>query len=89
MGEPGCNLAGSTLRFPTGEELTLGDPGSGGASYTSNTPERRVHETNWGVPGAGAVDITDGVVTVWGSTHLAVELQLKALAIEGIDSGSN
>ncbi|MGA8044772.1 MAG: hypothetical protein WCA30_00740 [Dermatophilaceae bacterium] len=52
----------------------------------------RTHEVraaNWGIPGAGAVDITDGVVTVWGSTQWAVELQLEALALAGIDDANS
>ena len=89
MGEPGCNLAGSTLRFPTGEEFELGEPGSGGGITSSRMRTHEVRAANWGIPGAGAVDITDGVVTVWGSTQWAVELQLEALALEGIDDANS
>lgn len=89
LGEPGCNLAGSTLLFPTGEEYEVKDSGIAGTMMDSRTPTRELRAVNWGIPGVGAVDITDGVVTVWGSTQWAVELQLKQLALEGIqDRGS-
>lgn len=85
MGEPGCNLAGSTLLFPTGEEYEIMEIGVAGGMSSSRMPTHQLRAVNWGVPGVGAVDITDGVVTVWGSTQWAVELQLKQLALEGIE----
>ena len=85
LGEPGCNLAGSTLLFPTGEEFEVEETGVAGGMSSSRTPTHQIRAVNWGVPGVGAVDITDGVVTVWGSTQWAVELQLKQLALEGIE----
>ena len=84
MGQPGCNLAGSTLLFPTGEEYEIMEPGIAGGMSSARMPTHQLRAVNWGIPGVGAVDITDGVVTVWGSTQWAVELQLKQLALEGI-----
>lgn len=72
--------------FPAGEEFEVEESGVAGGMSSSRTPTHQVRAVNWGVPGVGAVDITDGVVTVWGSTQWAVELQLKQLALEGIVS---
>lgn len=84
MGEPGCDLEGSILVFPNGHEMTLGAPGWNVGSTDSRSGEW-VRAAAWGVPGVGAAYITDGNVTVWGSTPDAVDLQLQLLARDGLE----
>ena len=84
MGEPGCDLAGTTLIFPGGKEILVGAPGWSGAATDSRSGEW-VRAAAWGVPGVGAVQINGTTVTVWGSTQEAVDLQLQLLAISGIE----
>lgn len=64
----------------------MNESGVAAGMMNSRTPTRELRAVNWGVPGVGAVDIIDGVVTLWGSTQWAAELQLKHRALEGTES---
>lgn len=78
-----CDLTGARLRFPSGELLEVGEPGSGG-SMESTSVDYRVGYTNWGPDGVAAVLEEDGQVTIWG-TRAGTRQQHRAQLLEDPD----
>lgn len=99
MGEPGCDLAGTSLTFaddtlpfavgpPTmdGDTPTLVTPAVGAVFSQGDGEGRELLIVNWGVPGVGVAAIEDGhVVQVWASSADAMRLHRQQLAIENVD----
>lgn len=83
-GAPACDLAGSSLSFPSGMGMvTIPEVGEVFSRQVSGEPQILV--VNWGVPGVGAASIDDGrVVDVWASTAEAEDLQRQQLSVEGV-----
>lgn len=61
-----CNLEGSLLVFPTGEEIEIPAPGGTGGQESSNMPHK-VSWTNWGPDGVAATLHEPHGETSWGT----------------------
>jgi hypothetical protein len=99
MGDPGCDLTGTSLTFE-GDLLAfaVGPPTSAGATPTLTIPSigavfsqgdgegRELLIVNWGVPGVGVAAIEDGhLVGIWANGPEAMDLQRQQLSIENVD----
>lgn len=99
MGEPGCDLTGTSLTFG-GETLAfaVGPPTADGSVPTLTIPSvgavfsqgdgggRELLIANWGVPGVGVAAIEDRhLVAIWASSDRALDLQRQQLVIENVD----
>jgi len=99
MGEPGCDLAGTSLTFAEDTlAFAVGPPPLGGGAPTLTVPSvgavfsqgdgegRELLIVNWGVPGVAVAALDDGrAVQIWASSAAAKDLQLQQLAIEDVD----
>ena len=99
MGEPGCDLTGTSLTFA--DEMLMfaaGPPAAGGGTPSLTVPsvgavfsqgegdDRELLIVNWGVPGVGVAAIEDGrLIEIWASSDSALELQRQQLAVENVD----
>lgn len=86
IGEPGCDLAGSSLVFPDDFVWPISEIGSA-ASFERVAQEKvlgvKYSMTNWGVPGVGVTRTLSGQETeFWASTDEALDLQKKAQQLD-------
>lgn len=85
IGEPGCDLVGSSLIFPDGTSLPIY---SVGEVFSSASPSAGDHEhliVNWGVPGVGAfTKDSDELLDLWATSEKAEQLQREQAKIEGL-----
>ncbi|WP_144019026.1 hypothetical protein [Demequina sp. NBRC 110056] len=87
MGEPGCDLEGSSLVFPDGSTVEIEAVGNSSAFSTSSLEGVEFYYGNWGVPGVSASVVESGqLVDLWASTPEAYELELELLRIGDIDT---
>ncbi|MGC5172481.1 hypothetical protein ACLQ2Q_17740 [Microbacterium sp. DT81.1] len=100
MGEPGCDLAGTSLTFAEdtlafavgpppldGGVPALTIPSVGAVFSQGDGKGRELLIVNWGVPGVAVAAIDDGrAVQMWASSAAAQDLQLQQLAIEDVVS---
>lgn len=86
LGEPGCDLVGSTVRLPDGTALQIDEVGvvaSHESPRDAGTTETLV--VNWGVPGVAVSEIDENrLITQWASSTDAAELQRQQLLLEGV-----
>ncbi|WP_157535991.1 hypothetical protein [Microbacterium sp. Root166] len=87
-GEPGCNLAGSSLTFPDGvARLAIPQVGSVFSHQDSRLGNREILIVNWGVPGVAAAIVEgDQLLELWASGSAALDLHRQQLRLEGIDA---
>jgi hypothetical protein len=99
MGEPGCDLAGTSLTFaedtvafavgpplPDGGTPTMTIPSVGAVMSQGDGEGRELLIVNWGVPGVAVAAIDDGrAVRIWASSAAAMRLQRQQLLIEEVD----
>lgn len=85
IGEPGCDLVGSSLTFPDGVSLPIYAVGE---VFSSSHPSAGDHEhliVNWGVPGVGAFTKDgDELLELWATSDQAEHLQREQAKIEGV-----
>jgi hypothetical protein len=75
VGEPGCDMAGSSVLFPN--SMIQGISAVGAVS-SSSTSEEWVTTVNWGVPGVSAYIESNGEITKsWATSKAAGRLQLQ------------
>ena len=84
IGEPGCNLEGSSVIMPDGTQIRLGQvggvgsqswfgaDGEGGTEYMS---------VNWGIPGAAVSQIGPTGAQSWATSDEALDLQAQQLRL--------
>lgn len=85
VGEPGCDLEGSSLLFPDGTTMEISPTGNVTGHQDSRFEGLEFVIVNWGVPGVGAALVENlQLVDVWASSPEALELQREQLRIEGI-----
>ena len=84
LGEPGCDLEGSSVTTPDGRARAIGEVG-GVASTSFGDPARNNEAStliaNWGVPGVAVSLITREGTETWARTETARELQKKQLRL--------
>ncbi len=86
VGEPGCDLEGSSLIFPDGTILAIESVGTNVSLQPDHTKAMEFHALNWGVPGVAAALVKDGTVAaVWASSPRAMDLQHEQLRVEGLE----
>lgn len=90
VGEPGCDVAGSSLRFADGTVRPIFAVGSVSAySHGIGSDEMEYLVVNWGVPGVGAAMVKNGVLRdVWANGAEAHRLQCEQLRLDKIDADS-
>ncbi|WP_169583345.1 MULTISPECIES: hypothetical protein [Microbacterium] len=85
LGEPECNLAGSSLVFPDGYSLPTSNVGDVFSS-TSSPGEHTYLIVNWGVPGVGAFTVHgDELLGLWATCDEAERLQREQARVEGVE----
>lgn len=83
VGEPGCDLAGSSLTVDGWPEVMI--PRVGEAFSQGDGTGRELMISNWGIPGVGVAEVSDRVlVDLWATTPEANVLQRQQLAIDNI-----
>lgn len=82
-GAPGCDLDGSTLRFPDGQRERIHTPGVVESTGFGPGGDKIYMVVNWGVPGVGAsiTDPENNVIGIWGSSPEAIELHEQQIAL--------
>lgn len=84
VGEPGCNVEGSTLLFPDGTVIAIEEVGTSFVRQVEAPHGPEFHILNWGVPGVGAAFIEDGTVQgVWATSAKALDLHRQQLRVDG------
>ncbi len=85
-GEPGCDLAGSTLVFPDGmASLAVPQVGAVFSHQDFGRGNEEILIVNWGLPGvATAVIDDDRLIHLWASSEDALDLQWQQLELEGV-----
>lgn len=78
IGEPGCDLEGSTIVAPDGILLVIGHVGETRSSQNilrdgSRSPEYTV--VNWGLSGVGVSVKRPGAPEIWATSNTALDLQ--------------
>jgi hypothetical protein len=100
VGEPGCDLTGTSLTFADdtlgfavglppadGSTPSLTVPGVGAVLSQGDGDGRELLIVNWGVPGVGVAAMEDQrLVAIWATSDWAMDLQHQQLAVENIDS---
>ncbi len=85
IGEPGCNLIGSSLVFPDGVSLPVSAVGEVFSSRNSSAGDHEHLIVNWGIPGVAAVTSDGGeLLDLWASSDEAEQLQREQAKIEGL-----
>lgn len=84
LGEPGCNMQGSSLVLPDGTTLGIGEVGAvQGQQFMSGdgfqSPEYLV--VNWGIPGVGVSKIMPEETVSWATSNAARHLQEQQLRL--------
>ncbi len=84
MGEPGCDLRGSTIVLPDATAITVGEVGSTSSQQAFGPggeagPEYTM--VNWGVPGVGVSKKGAGRTVSWATSDAALELQVRQLRL--------
>lgn len=84
LGEPGCNLQGSSIVLPDGTTLGISEVGTVQSQQFmsgdgSQSPEYLV--VNWGIPGVGVSKIMAGETVSWASSDAARNLQEQQLRL--------
>ena len=88
VGEPGCDLVGSTIALDGGLTLTVGSVGST-ATVSSDGDETSAVLANWGVPGVGVYTTRDGRLDrVWSTSPAAQQLQHEQADVDGVTAGA-
>lgn len=91
VGEPGCDLVGSTIALDDDLTLTVGSIGSVGSTATvsSDGDETSAVLVNWGVPGVGVYTTRDGRLDrVWSTSPAAEQLQHEQADADGVTAGA-
>lgn len=85
IGEPGCDLVGSSLTFPDGVSLPIYAVGEVFSSSDSSARDDEHLIVNWGIPGVG-VFTRDGdeLLDLWATSDEAEHLQREQAKIEGV-----
>lgn len=84
LGEPGCNLQGSSLVLPGGTTLEVGEVGAVQSQQFISSEGSQNSEylvVNWGVPGVGVSKITSGETVSWATSDAARYLQEQQLRL--------
>ena len=86
IGEPGCDLTGSSVTFPDGSpQLTIASIGA--AFSQGDGTGRETVITNWGIPGIGVAVIEDHrLVHMWATGPAALDLQKQQLVVDHVES---
>ncbi|MEU1970957.1 hypothetical protein ABZ477_04840 [Microbacterium sp. NPDC019599] len=85
IGEPGCDLVGSSLTFPDGVSLPIYAVGEVFSSADSSAGNREHLIVNWGTPGVGALTKDgDELLDLWATSDKAEHLQREQAKIEGV-----
>ena len=84
LGEPGCNLQGSSLVLPDGTTLGIGEVGAVQSQQFmsgegAQSPEYLV--VNWGIPGVGVSKIAPEETVSWATSEVAQNLQEQQLRL--------
>lgn len=82
VGHPGCDLTGSTLTVSGWPEAVI--PGVGEAFSQGDGTGRELMISNWGIPGVGVAEVSEGVLVDLWATPEANDLQRQQLAIDNI-----
>jgi hypothetical protein len=87
IGEPGCNLVGSSLIFPDGQTLSIYGVGETFSSSYSGAGEHDNVVVNWGIPGVGAyTQLGDELVDLWATSDEAERLQRELAEVSDLRS---
>lgn len=86
IGEPGCDLTGSSLTFTNGSSaLTI--PSVGAVFSSGDGTGRETLIVNWGVPGVGVATIDNHrLIQIWASGPGALDLQKQQLALQDVET---
>jgi|EndMetStandDraft_3_1072993.scaffolds.fasta_scaffold439665_2 hypothetical protein len=91
IGKPGCDMAGTTIRFPDGTNGMVGSIGANKSwSYSASPGDAEIptHFTmvNWGVPGVAVAEHNRGgwMNTIWANSTEASDLLFEALRKDGV-----
>lgn len=86
IGEPGCDLVGSSLIFPDGQSLQIYGVGEAFSSSYSGAGEHDHLIVNWGIPGVGAFTrLGNDLLGLWATSEEAERLQHEQAKIEGLN----
>ena len=84
LGEPDCDLEGSTVLFPDGTLLKVQEVGSVLVETPDVAQGIDYHSVNWGVPGIAVAIIQGGTVSgIWATSPGALDLHRQQLRIDG------
>ena len=86
VGEPGCDLTGSSVTFPDGSpQLTIASIGA--AFSQGDGTGRETVITNCGIPGIGVAVIEHHrLVHLWATGPAALDLQKQQLEVDNVES---
>lgn len=85
IGEPGCDLVGSSVTFPDGVSLPIYDVGEVFSSSDSSAGGHEHLIVNWGFPGVGVLTRDgDELLDLWATSDEAEHLQREQARIEGV-----
>ncbi|WP_460802789.1 hypothetical protein [Microbacterium sp. GXF6406] len=88
IGEPGCNLIGSSVYIPDGPTLEVREVGAAFSHQSSVNGSVEYQILNWGVPGIAVSTVDEGrLIDLWASSAMAEELQREQLSLGSIDGG--
>jgi hypothetical protein len=86
LGKPGCNMAGTTIRFPDGTNAKVGSIGANKSwSYAASDGDATIpaHFTmvNWGAPGIAVAEYgrNKGIEEIWATSTKASDLLFELL----------
>lgn len=84
LGEPHCDLEGSSVLFPDGTVAGIQEVGAVVVESDDALHGTEYHSVNWGVPGSAVAMIEDGTVHgVWATSPEALDLHRQQLRIDG------
>ena len=84
IGEPGCNLEGSSVIMPDGTQIILGQVGGVGSQQwfgSDGTGGTEYMSVNWGIPGAAVSKIGPTGAQSWATSDEALDLQAQQLRL--------
>lgn len=84
IGEPGCNLEGSSVIMPDGTQIRLGQVGGVGSQQwfgSDGTGGTEYMSVNWGIPGAAVSMIGPTGSQIWATSNEALDLQEQQLRL--------
>ncbi len=86
LGEPRCNLMGSTVVLPDGRSMDIEEVGRSLVKESTSEPGVEYLIVNWGIPGAAISVVEAGrVVDQWQTSPDAGELQRQLHLISGYE----